>query len=719
MSKKVTRREFLQGSGAVAVASLLGTSALGERLRRQDTKIVRAAIFPAIGVARIGNSDDPNGFFIGPEIVDPPLTPYGFSRDAKGAIKRQAARFRIYGYNEAGEVVRELTAKNADIKWTVELANRKSQWYRFVAALDIDETNGMRNIRRNAEGFKGKDREKLAITPPAKSISGRNTRGAEYHMGGTFVNVPVELGELRTDKSGRLLVLGGKGKAGYPPGPARPIFTGGDTFNNADWWYDDTSDGSVDATVKIDGDTIPVEGSWVIVAPPNFAPDIIGFRTMYDLLCHLYMSKGLMEKPETSFKHDVLPLLQRLANLSWVNQGFAKVYGTQRPVAAAAAAENKKLPDQKPYDFEDPKLIKRLNDKAEVDLRKEVYNRFRCKDSRARGKDLWPMMYGDSYGTVQDSVNEDFYCPDLFEIHLKNWRDGKYTAEPANWNPKRTRKVRKLASIPKDPLDQQPEELKMDLALQPDMLTRAALHFCLADAFHPGCELTWPMRHISLYEKPFRIKRRDPKKPEADYGDELTIAIAESDGGPLQGQVPGGLTRWMAMPWHGDTAFCRAGYEPEIDPYLPTFWPARVPNHVLSKDAYDTLRIPESPQDDKPEPSDDEKWAAFNHRENWFRNLTGGAVNQMEEMVKDFQRMGVIEAAELPEDGPFPSVVFVENLPPHLAVAAAEAVPKSFATRSIEHENDPVRKAGWENKEVLEEFRSIRVTQTWKKKKKE
>ena len=37
-------------------------------------------------------------------------------------------------------------------------------------------------------------------------------------------------------------------------------------------------------------------------------------------------------------------------------------------------------------------------------------------------------------------------------------------------------------------------------------LDKAALHFCLADAFHPGCELTWPMRHASLYSAPFRIR---------------------------------------------------------------------------------------------------------------------------------------------------------------------------------------------------------------------
>jgi hypothetical protein len=69
-----------------------------------DTKIVRAAIHPAIGVARIGDSRDE--YFIGPEVTDPPLEKPEYYRDAKGVLKRQAARFRIYGFNAQGDVVR-------------------------------------------------------------------------------------------------------------------------------------------------------------------------------------------------------------------------------------------------------------------------------------------------------------------------------------------------------------------------------------------------------------------------------------------------------------------------------------------------------------------------------------------------------------------------------------------------------------------------------------
>jgi hypothetical protein len=84
--------------------------------------IVRAAIHPSIGIARIGNSEDQ--WFYGPEVTDPLPEPPGFYREtATGALKRQAARFRVYGLDAKGRAVAEITAANADITWTVHLAN--------------------------------------------------------------------------------------------------------------------------------------------------------------------------------------------------------------------------------------------------------------------------------------------------------------------------------------------------------------------------------------------------------------------------------------------------------------------------------------------------------------------------------------------------------------------------------------------------------------------
>jgi hypothetical protein len=98
--------------------------------------IVRAAIHPSIGIARVGNS--PDDWFYGPEVTDPLPHPRCY-RDGNGALKRQAARFRIFGLDADGKPLAELTTANAAITWTVHLANKKAAWYQFQLAQDIPE----------------------------------------------------------------------------------------------------------------------------------------------------------------------------------------------------------------------------------------------------------------------------------------------------------------------------------------------------------------------------------------------------------------------------------------------------------------------------------------------------------------------------------------------------------------------------------------------------
>ena len=91
-----------------------------------DTRIVRASIHPAIGIARLGNSA--TEFFIGPEVAEPSPQSPGFYRDASGALKREAARFRLYGYIAAGDGVSALTPDSAESHWSVQRANRHAAW---------------------------------------------------------------------------------------------------------------------------------------------------------------------------------------------------------------------------------------------------------------------------------------------------------------------------------------------------------------------------------------------------------------------------------------------------------------------------------------------------------------------------------------------------------------------------------------------------------------
>ena len=79
-------------------------------------------IHPAIGVARVGNSDD---FFVGPEHIGEQPNPSGGFKDSQCRVKRQAARFRIFAHHSNG-TSEEITSANADITWTVHLANKKA-----------------------------------------------------------------------------------------------------------------------------------------------------------------------------------------------------------------------------------------------------------------------------------------------------------------------------------------------------------------------------------------------------------------------------------------------------------------------------------------------------------------------------------------------------------------------------------------------------------------
>ena len=89
-------------------------------------KTAYCRILPPIGIARLGNS--PDQYLIGPDVPGDRPDPEGGHRDALGRMKKQAARFRVNGLDSVGRNLREVTADQATIHWTVALANRKPAW---------------------------------------------------------------------------------------------------------------------------------------------------------------------------------------------------------------------------------------------------------------------------------------------------------------------------------------------------------------------------------------------------------------------------------------------------------------------------------------------------------------------------------------------------------------------------------------------------------------
>jgi hypothetical protein len=456
----------------------------------------------------------------------------------------------------------------------------------------------------------------------------------------------VYLGELRTDEDGRLVVLGGRGvSASYDGRPAV-------TFANNDGWHDDVSDGPVTAEVEFEGRLLPVQPAWVVVAPPDYAPMQKSVRTMWDVMRDTAIKAGFFPQPSSpSFMQDILPVFERLTNLQWVNAGFASAFGFGGPFNFATSEWARKLSDPT---------------SANRGLRKTLANQFRNFDRDSWSPLPFPWLYGDAMNIPPaKSPRQLLTLTDTQMQFLKQWAAGDFIPDyHPDYGPPRN-------------LDEVPPER------QPDLLTRAAMEFCLADAFHPGCELPWTMRLPGMYMAAFRLKHAPPASAEPSYGIHLTSAEALAPSGPVnRGQMPGGLTRWMAIPWQTDAASCRSGYDKTYDPYLPTFWPARVPNQVMSEADYNTVI----------DVSQDLglRLQAFAHRASWFAplGLDMPYAHQLNYMIHHFGEMGIVELRSgVPDDPNFPPTMQVQDYRP----AAAEAAPPGLASHSVEEKRmEPV-----------------------------
>ena len=361
---------------------------------------------------------------------------------------------------------------------------------------------------------------------------------------------------------------------------------------------------------------------------------------MWDLMRDVAISAGMLPKPaRPSFERDIRPIFERLTKLQWVNSGFAAAFGWGAP-----------------NDFSSPEQLEKLsrNTGDMAEMRHVIANQFRVFDRDSWSPVPWPWVYGDAMSLPPPETprqNAELTSTQL--AMLQQWSAGDFDEDyvPGRAPP------RHIEDLP--------------VAEQPEMLDRASLEFCLADAFHPGCEMTWPMRTAGLYMAPFRIAHAAPGWIEPEYGPTLGSDIINLPNGPLLGgQLPGGITRWMAVPWQTDTASCRSGYLRSYDPYVPTFWPARVPNQVLTQADYDIVMNDGLPMA--------ERIAAFARRASWLRPLGSRSyTDQINNMIAHFDHMGVVETRAGPTSGPFPSAVEVEDLHPAAQAVAAAVGPRA------------------------------------------
>lgn len=636
-----TRREFLQRTAA-ATALLAGAGLLEacsddgpDRTAPSTTpeldRVVRVAVHPSIGIARVGNS--PDSMFFGPELPGTlPVAPDGF-KDAAGAMARQAARFRIYGYDDRGEVVRELTATDAAITWTVSVANKKAAWYDFDTAMDLPIAEPV--TRRN-DKVVGADRDGLVVAAGERSIAGPGAAPVALD-GGRFLGTPVPLGELLTDELGRLVFVPAEGR-GFAPGQA-PLTT----FSDNDGWCDDTCDGPVLATVAIGGRTLEADPGWVVVTPPNFGPGLVaGLVTAYDSarLGWDSVDPAGLAAEDVSFGDDVLPIFRRIVDLQWVNAGFLGSNGW--------GSDDHYL---------DPALLSQLADPtpASAPLRQRIFEQFRDPAYTTAQPDAVPQLYGDGVAIPSRSAYQWLTLTSIQHGHLAAWAAGRFIDDRG-------------APAPTT-LDQ------LGPSDQPHALDRAGLDSCLGGAYHPGIEVPWTLRVPSMWAGPMRLRVRSTTVENPDYGDQLTPAVTMAADGPLAGSGPGDLTRWQGTPWHSDAASCRSGYEPRTSPVLPAFWPSRVPNHVLREVDYRTVVDTAAPTADRQ--------AAFERRFDWERFVTAeDNTETLHNMVDRWADLGIVTEQPGPTDGAFPAVMKVET---HVGFAAEPTVSWNAAGR----ESDP------------------------------
>ncbi len=418
-------------------------------------------IHPAIGIARVGNSPE---FFIGPEPGGSPPPKY---RDRRGRLLRQAARFRVFRCTRAADgslrSATEVTSDQAEIEWTVHVANRKGASPEFPPSPARTRREGERLRLRNADHA---NRAELVIDPGPRTLTGPGA-SAPFDSG-SFLGTEVPLGEMRTEAEGSLLVLGGLGTSGTSPRGVRAPIT---HFANNDNWFDDVSDGPVTATVKLRGGkrAARAKPAWVITAPPDYAPGIVNFVTLYDVAYQAAVERGWRAVPDQpSFSGHVQPILHRALGYQWVLELGRQGHG---PFSGFGdfSARWKSLADPSPdASFGRQLVLGMLKDPSLV------------PDPADPEFGMMPRLYNNDYGTTPSHVLRP--TVPQYAI-LERWAAGQFVSDLENPPP------------------------SGDLIA--DALDRMSLEACSGGPFFPGIEVGGVMADAATYSEAFRVDAKN------------------------------------------------------------------------------------------------------------------------------------------------------------------------------------------------------------------
>jgi len=523
----------------------------------------RYSIHPAIGIARVGNST--SDFYLAPEKIgglpfacDPQGNPIRLDnscvpvtkfKDAQGRIKRQAARFKIFKYDEANPDGREMTLQDAEVQrleWAVHLANKKAAWYEFKELcgdlmLGADNSYAARRVPWRNASIQGDDqRRKLIIDPGPRSVTpdrrqarfSRDTIPPDYAWA-SFPKPNLKpyaidtLGEIMMDDAGRLVVVGAYGNAGGE--------TTIDDFGGADTWHDDIADGPVTATLTLkNGQQIQLD-AWIIVGSPKFAPELVNLGTLDDviydvgvrykkLVPELYdekrwpASSGWNPNYVADYERDILPIFKRFGGYRWVANVDAMTTFAFPPFDAGNNSE-----DNKPHRWNYFKYLRRPDGFFQARLPPELGEQHEFVQS-ANGIPLMPLNAGSNPATNVNIEKFMSLTPTQYFLFYQ-WAIGRFSSGQSTHS---------------EPPGVHP-------------LDRASIGNCVGHPMCPGIEVTWNTRNPAIYQDNtrYRIKHRHDENDYKQNG--LSAAEDETDG---NGCEPGDLTKRMAIPWQSDFFAC-------------------------------------------------------------------------------------------------------------------------------------------------------------------
>lgn len=495
-------------------------------------------------------------------------------RDAEGRLVRHAQRFRIYAYAtaQAGTYpvpeATEITLGSkidgrtvVEIIWQVHLANKKANQFVLenpdVGDRDLliqgYENGNLPPIRNLDQGIDGNDvirLRKLVIDPGPRALKATEKAIRQFNVSdvasyydatsGEIVElkdypksfpddsfslynpwgVIDTLGEMLTDAAGRLIVPGGYGRASAiqsptPGGGLEPAALNGAVDN--DGWFDDCSDGPIDATLVFDdGSRVAVHGAWLNVTDPSYAPQTQNAVSLWDDIYDTWVQKLNLE-PDL-----------------YVNGVYNRAYKPWFPdqvlpffVAAATQRWNTNLPSFAIRAHEAVGQIKASDNPKETIMSGLAFVRNpNLPQSNYQGAPFMPLSLGDNGRAFLSPRHTQYFL-------LEQWDRGDF----------------------------RPEARPMGAGEQ---LDRDTLINCLGGRFSPGIDMTFIIRQPGLYYTdwrergcgPFRIHRAaldyakaSSKQPFLSEG--WVPVHRESDG-----LEPGDGSKFMSIPWHTDYNSC-------------------------------------------------------------------------------------------------------------------------------------------------------------------